>query len=400
MTRKITLLVLLVVFVLGIGFSLFLYGKDYTTPYNGTYWKDRYEASQWNVQSTCIHFGPHINPKTCLWDDAYHDQTGRFTETQVKPQPIGDDGLYAYAAWEYTKGRDPTLLNAEMPPFGKYVIGVLILVLKNQNIFALFTGILSLAALFLLARLILKDWLLAFIPVVLFSIEPLFYTQLRAPYLDLLYLSLLLFTFYFFLKNKLWVSAIFLGLMMGTKASLVTFGVVNAPMLFYMLLNRNKKMLKRWVLFLPVSLVVFTLTYSYYFFLGHNLIEFLKVQKWILQFYETGAKGVLGGVVPMFLTGTWYTWFGKPTHVAEWLISWPILFILLVAYTALHIKRRTFPPSFLLALFVIVYFIFLLEVPVFPRYFLVIIPLLYILAVEFVTQEVKVLKMAKKVKKR
>src|SRR5438552_1706497 len=105
-------LIIIILFVLHLLFRLFSYKDDYLTKYDANYWKERYLHSQWVVPNS--------------------------------KESIGDDGLYAYAGWEYIHGRDPTTLNAEMPPFGKYVIGLCEVIFNNQNIFALLSGALVL----------------------------------------------------------------------------------------------------------------------------------------------------------------------------------------------------------------------------------------------------------------
>lgn len=373
---------LIIVFIINLGFRLFSYRNEFFSKYDANYWKRRYETSQWNAQVGCAEYNAHINPKTCVWDDAWYQSKGRFLKIEKKPESIGDDGLYAYAGWEYIHGKDPTLLNAEMPPLGKYLIGVSILVFNNQNIFSLISGILCLGSLYLLSKKVLKKTFITFFPVFFFSFEPLFYAQLRAPYLDLLYVSFLFFVLYFLIREKYILSCIFLGLMMSTKASLVSFVSVNISVIFYFLINRKYTNLKKFLIAAPISIIIFCLSYIQYFLRGHSLIDFLKVQKWVLAFYMSGAKGAFGSVFVMLITGIWRTWFGQTTRIAEWLPTWPIIFLLTIFLVYTTIKKKLFDQSILLFIWIGIYMIFLLTVPVFPRYFLAIIPFLYILAVK------------------
>src|SRR6266403_1395413 len=144
--RKKLFLVLLILFFLHLSFRIFQYRGEYLSHYDASYWKDRYLHSQWVVPNS--------------------------------KQSIGDDGLYSYVGYEYITGRDPTTLNAELPPLGKYLIGLSILIFGNQNIFALLSGVMVLCSFYLLNKIIFKDRLLSLVPVFLFSLDPLFYTQL------------------------------------------------------------------------------------------------------------------------------------------------------------------------------------------------------------------------------
>lgn len=380
------------IFILLIFFSFFFYRiytyrSEYFSKFDQNYWKERYLNSQWFSVLDCAS-DPHINPKTCIWDDAWYEAYGKENLVNSKNTPkkeiisIGDDGLYAYSGWEYvTNGKDPTLLNAEIPPFGKYLIGLSILIFGNQNIFALFSGILVLFAFFLLNLEITKNKTIASLPVFLFSLEPLFYTQLRAPFLDLLYLSMLIFSFYFLLKKKILFSMIFLGLMMATKASFATFFTVSFAMVIYFSLCRNFQSLKKILFFLPIAVLIFTSTYLRYFFLGHNLREFLGVQKWILLFYYNGAKASFGNAWQMLISGKWETWWGSTIRVDEWQITWPLIFLFSLLSLFLLYKKKKIEKSFIFLIWVFIYLLFLSTLPVFPRYLLLIIPFLYSLSV-------------------
>src|SRR6266702_3141043 len=109
---------ILIIFIAQLFFRVYQYRNDYFSRYNSEYWKQRYLHSQWVVSNS--------------------------------KQPIGDDGLYAFSGWEYVNGRDPTILNAEVPPLGKYLIGLSIIAFHNQNIFALLCGLLVLTAFYFL----------------------------------------------------------------------------------------------------------------------------------------------------------------------------------------------------------------------------------------------------------
>lgn len=381
MKKHYVFLILLVLFVSHFSWRVWGYKDDYLSRFDSAYWKNRYLQSQWTAPSSCA-WDPHINPKTCVWDDAWFAAHPVENYKPVIRESIGDDGLYAYAGWEYIKGKDPTLLNAEMPPFGKYLIGASIVLFQNQNVFALFSGVLALIALYLLSKFVLKDVILALLPVLFFSLEPLFYTQLRAPFLDLLYLALLSFTFYFFLKKQFLLSFISLGLMMATKASIATLGLIFATEGVYLLINKDFSSLKKFIFFLPITIIVFLATYIQYFFLGHTVKQFLGVQKWILNFYAVGAKGNIIDVFQMLIIGKWSTWWEKTdAFVSEWQITWPLLFISFIAVSIFTIKKRKRDTILLLHLWVGIYIIFLMIVPVFPRYLLVVLPFLYIIFV-------------------
>ena len=67
--------------------------------FDEAYWKNKYEQSQWKLP--------------------------------LSVRTIGDDGLYLYVGYRLVHGNDPTSSNAEMPPLGKYLIGISIVLFGN-----------------------------------------------------------------------------------------------------------------------------------------------------------------------------------------------------------------------------------------------------------------------------
>ena len=378
--KKILFIVVFLVFISHFFFRVYSYKENYVSRFDPKYWKDRYLNSQWVDPSGCD-WDPHINPVTCVWDDAWFAAHPVENYVPGKNEPIGDDGLYAYAGWEYVHGKDPSLLNAEIPPLGKYLIGLSILVFNNQNIFAFISGILFLISFYFLNTKIFKEKVLAFLPVALFSFEPLFYTQLRAPFLDLLYGTFLFLVFYFFLTKKYILSSIFLGCMMATKASVATFAITEGSIFLYLFTTRKINEIKNIVFLSPVAFFVLTLSYLRYFLLGHNIFGFLKVQKWIISFYGMGAKGKFADIFQMIMTGKWSTWFSATIPVTEWQITWPLVFIFSFLCIILIFKYKYIDASFLFVSWIFVYGAFLLLIPVFPRYLLILLPFFYTLLV-------------------
>lgn len=409
MIKKVLFISVLILLLFNVGFWIYLYRGSYTTKFDAKYWEERYNKSQWMLNPTCDTRDPHINPKTCTWDNEYYAITGRFLVLNPAEQiSIGDDGLYTFAGYKYIHGQDPTLMNAEIPPFGKYLIGLSILVFKNQNFFGIISGLFVLVGFFLLNLAVFKNKLYALIPTTLFSIEPLFYTQLKSTHLDLLYLGLLLFSFVFILKKKYIWSGILLGLMAATKSPASSFilGFVSIGM--YVLLARQIKQIKQFLLlFIPSSIFAFTLTYSRFFMLGNSPIEFLKVQKWIINFYADGTQSKIGNVFQMILIDKWYLWWEKKYgSIEEWRLTWPVLFVgyLFVigkkAYQVVTTRKIAQEPIWLLLIWCTVYLVFLIFIPVWPRYLLLLLPFLYTIFAWLVVQSVPNLRPKTKSKKK
>lgn len=389
--KKKVFIVLIILFIFHLVFRIYSYRESYLSKYDHNYWKERYLKSQWVANPTCTRTDPHINPKTCKWDDTWYAEQAKKDAPLNEDNSIGDDGLYTYAGWEYLTGHDPTLLNAEIPPLGKYVIGLSILIFGNQNIFALVSGLFVLGAFFALNKIVFQDSFLAFLPVYLLSFDPLFYTQLQSTYLDLFYLSFLLLTFIFFLKERFIIAAIFLGCMIATKTSIVTFLLVVATQMLYLFYMKHKVKIIPYIFSLVISMGIFLLTYAVFFVHGNSLQKFLGVQKWIYNFYVTGAKGDPLAPIQMIFTGQWSTWWGQLQYVSEWNILWPLSFIASSYYLYYVFSKRKRYQSVLFGIWIVIYFVFLTFIPIWPRYLLVTLPFMYNLAIWVLSKNIPLL---------
>jgi len=378
-------IILLTIFIANLLFRIYSYRSDYLTSYNPAFWQERFDHSQWSTTKGCTNLDPHVNPYTCVWDDHWYAQHKNDPNAQyLKKQSIGDDALYTYAGWEYIHGHDPSTLNAEIPPFGKYLIGISEIVFLNQNIFSLITGLTALGAFYFFNCQIFRNKLFAFIPVLLFSFEPLFYEQLKSPMLDNLYLTLGMLTLTFFLKKKYGYSMLFLGLMAATKSALSTVPLVIGVLLVYLLVIHQPKEIKRYLFRLPIAIVIFLITYTQYFLLGHSLRQFLGVQKWIYTFYATGAKGSFITPWEMLLIGRWHTWWGTNAVVSEWHAGWLAMLLIGVMISIWFVRRKFTNPVIICAIWVFAYLAFLSLIPTWPRYLLLVLPFLYTMTIWFI----------------
>lgn len=347
--KKILFLLLLSIFFVHLLFRIISYTPRYTENLSGEYWKKQYLASQWVVPNS--------------------------------QNSIGDDGLYAYHGWELINGGDPSNINPEVPPLGKYAIGIFVKFFQNNNLFGLFSVLFLLFSFFLLNKVLFKNSLHAFLPIFAFSFSPLFYEQLQASFLEAFHLALLMLTIFFFLRKQYMLSAIFLGCFAAVKFSYLAPLVMASEIVYLILQNKKEDILK---VLVSYSLVIGVLLLSYlsFFINGNSLLDFLKLQKFILNFYSEGAKPPFAGMIfPMIFFGDWYTWWGMGVQkVSEWSLLWPISFIL-AGSAVLYKKTFTTSKFLILFLWCIFYLFFLVITPVWPRYLLLLLPFLYNLGI-------------------
>lgn len=351
-------------FLLGLIMAIFSWNvishkSDYFSRYDPDYWQIRYEESNWAKG----------------WESS---------------EPMGDAELYAYAGWRQIQGDDPTKINAEMPPFGKYLIGFSILIFQNQNVQAIFFGIALLAVIFLISKEILRDRVWALVAVFFFSIEKLFLEDLATSMLDLPFTFFISLVFYCLIKgrqNPRWYlgTVIFLALVATTKMYLVgfaLFGVVALYLLFLLVVFRYRDLF--WfLLFSPLFLALYCSTYLVYFINGHNFIDFKELHFWIRHFARVQMPGYPQFEIwRLLLLGQWRTWWGEGIiHLKQWSPFWLISFLSIFPTGWFIFKARKKLNLNLLILvtwFLSLMIMYSYGLP-YPRYLLPVLPPLYLL---------------------
>lgn len=348
MTKKINFIIWFL-FILSFIFRIYQFRSDIFTCWDPVEWQGRYARSQWVIPNS---------------------QEG-----------IGDDGLYAVAGWQLIHGQDPTLINPEVPPLGKYLIGLTWLFFGNPAIFGILSYSLAIIAFWMLNKQLIKKpmWLVSLVTVLTFS-QRLFWQTLRVSELDLIYLSLFLFNLYFFVKHKYYLTGIFLGLLTATKLPFLS-GLTILNQFIFLIIFR-KKQLKKWLIGLFLGLFIFVATYWRYILNGHGFLDVLRVQKWIFEFYrisqvETPWWQVLG----LIWANRWYIWWeSRIVKVEVWNLFWPASLIIMIS-SILKLIQKKFGQQYKYLFFatgwLVIYLIFLLLVPVWPRYLTLFLPLAF-----------------------
>lgn len=306
---------------------------------------------------------------------------------------ITDDVVYSYNAGRFIQGINPILVNPEVPPLGKYIISASILMFKNENTFNLIAHILFFPLFYILSYIVLKNHVLAVIPPALFSLEKIYENQIiTTPILDILQLDFLLLSFIMFLlamskkKNYTWilvVSVFFLGCFISTKF-FVSGIVVAATYITTVFLMAKQKLIKLLFCFL-IPPVVLIATYSKLFFLGYSIREILGIQKWVFL-YNTGHLGSPPFTVwDLLLFNRWHTWWADYEIItdSQWSIVWPIISIASLL-TILWLGKESIlkkKPIVLIMIWVILYLMFLNVGQITSRYFIILLPFLYVLSV-------------------
>jgi hypothetical protein len=150
-----------------------------------------------------------------------------------------------------------------------------------------------------------------------------------------------------------------------------------------LLLNKNKKGMINLTITIPISIFILLLSYARVFAFGYNLHNFLGIQKWVFLYHKSFIILPLS-VWPLLLLNKWYVWFGNKPVISDgqWSITWPIITIMSITTIILYLLKkipRNRNLEVLMAWFV-VYMAFLSTGEAFSRYFVILVPILYVVA--------------------
>ncbi len=292
---------------------------------------------------------------------------------------VSDEEIYIASGFLYANGASPIEYNFQHPPFIKYLFGVSVKYFNLPLIPNLVFAGLLLLEVFLLGKLIFKSEIVGLLSSLLLLFDPVFKEVTIYALLDLGQMVFLLgFILTSFFWKKHWIGqGVLLGLAVASKfysPVIIFLGIIY----IYKIITKQFD-LKRETLMLIVALVTFASTYTISFINGD--FNFFFHQAKIIKFMiDHNRAGIMldhnqavewGGVIPMFFGGY---------------IVWPILFFvnLFVLF-----KSKFTGPSFVYALIPAIYFFVLCFQLPFTRYFILILPFLYLSLSAFAISKIK-----------
>ncbi len=356
---------LLLFLFLYLGLIVYANRALYFSVFDEPYWKDKYEHSQWKLP--------------------------------LSVRTLGDDGLYLYEGYRLIRGGDPTLLNAEVPPLGKYLIGASTRVFGNGHWYGLIVNTLVIITLFALGTTLFGSRRKALVIASLVAIDPLITSQFPLTMLDSLQLLFLLLTFYLVTRipavhrepktRASWIcgivlAAIAFGLFSETKFPILGLPVAILVALFLWQATRSVKTI---LLFFAVSALAYLLPYIHYFFLGHSFWDWLGVQKWIASFYAHANLTPNVGSSTTTLMSGWYRnlFTGSWVYAAEWSPVWAVVAPLALVSSVITLwkisKRKENIAWLPVAGFSLFSFVFFAVIPFWVRYLVLPLPFSYIM---------------------
>lgn len=326
--------------------------------YDAVYWKDRFEHSQWQMP--------------------------------LSKRIIGDDGLFSYVGYQLVRGADPSFVDAEVPPLGKYLIGFSIIIFKNPAYYALFFGLGSLLLFYFVAQKLFNDKLISIPVTAVLFLDPLFFSQFFKSWLDITQLffllaNFLLTLFIFDYKGKKRAMFLLLGgftLGLFSQVKLPIF----LPIIFLLEIGVfiHKKIKKELAFYLLGILIAIFIVYINYFMVGHSLFDFVKLQKYMISFYRLSHLDVhLGAIWKVLFLGQFPDIVtGIPSSVQEWWLVWPVITIIgLLAAFKILLSKNILIIWKMISIFVLLSLFVYSSIPFYPRYLIIILPFLYLLSV-------------------
>ncbi len=314
------------------------------------------------------------------------------------PGIIPDDTFEAFVGGAFLRGFNPINIVHEHPPLGRYIIALSILLFDNASTLILSLLVLSLTACFLIAKIVIKNSLLALIPIAIFSNDPLFISKLQySPLLEAIQLPFILLSLYFFIrgikseKSFRWfaLTSLMVGFVISIRFFILGMTLFCAMFMYFIIRKRFNKQLIYFTISTPISLIVLFASYAKTILDGYSLWQILGVQKYLLYYHQTKLENSLS-FWDLILFNRWHTWWGDRGVIRDstWFIAWPIAmfsaFSCLIASLAkrMHMNEG----EKFLFIWVIIYCGLLSVGNSTTRYFLPLVPILYILMISFLTR--------------
>ena len=305
------------------------------------------------------------------------------------PIIITDEAFEAFASGVFLTGLNPIYIVHDHPPLGRYIIALSIIIFDNEKTIPAFLLIISVIGIFLISCMIIKNQVFAVIPVGILINEPLFLTKFTVlPLGEAIQLSFIIFAIYLFLlswKTKHWPIFLSVNILIGAVVSIRYFilGVAlwGACALF-LLIKRNYNKLLVLVFSSPLILIILFASYTKTILDGYTLRQILGIQKYIFAYHQSAF------VLPfsfwdLLLFNRWHTWWGTNAISSDpqWQIFWPVSVLLAAVGGVLAVfkKLQVSDEEAFLYLWIIAYSAMLSFGYSSTRYFLPLLPFLYIL---------------------
>ena len=319
-----------------------------------------------------------------------------------------DEDLYVYVSQAYVRGVDPSTLNFEHPPLGKYLIGWGYLLTRQIMVSQWTAVVVMLIVTYKIGESLGLSKEMSALATSVLSFDPLLYQLGTKVNLDVIHTALLLTCLWWLLKyiqfkkqsnKQRYVNELILGVLLA--ASLGSKAVFNGLLLSLFVgvvilgLDRSRSTKEKvfcLIRIYVVTLLGYGLIYGRFLMLN-GLLDFGVLHITMLRFFRSYLPEYPWFEIwRILMVGKWKTWFTDPLiqPVTEFWWLWPVSLGLSVVglLKRVKLKGRQFlkseKPLIMVAGWVGVYMIYSSIHVVFPRYLLPVLPCLYLMAAKII----------------
>lgn len=299
---------------------------------------------------------------------------------------ISDSQLYEFAGYAYWQGADPTTINFEHPPLGKYYYGIFYHFLGNPYWGSLLLFALVLFACVHVSKLIGLTSVAQSIVVVLVGSLSLLQVHTRYALLDLpqLLLTLLFFSALLSLQVKLtkkWI--LLLGLSLGLLLSVkYMIPLILIPLFFVVVQSYIQRHVVSYLAALLIAGFIYLLSYSMFFVHGGSIMDFVAFEWYRVQWFMGKTDAPMFLIFQTLFTGSFETWWepGSYETTLHWSVLWPVYFLLSLFGFAWAATRRQLGVVVLLLFSYLLIILYSIGAAASDRFFIQLLPF-WILAV-------------------
>lgn len=312
-----------------------------------------------------------------------------------KPNIMPDQAFEAFLGGAFARGENPILFVHEHPPLGRYIIGLSIILFDNDSTIILPLMFLSALGIFLIGKLIFGNIFLSLIPLAIFVNEPLFLSKFEiAPLIEPIQLTFIIFSLYFFIKGAMEkqysryfiLSSLMLGFVISIRFFILGSALIFAMIMYFFLKKKFDRKFLFFISSLLLSLIVLLASYTKTILDGYSIFQIFGVQKYIF-FYHKSKLSSFFSFWDLIMFNRWHTWWGDRTILSDsqWVLFWPISMILAFIHTlsALIKKLSLTEPEKIILIWIFSYSALLSIGYSTTRYFLPLVPFLYIMSFSF-----------------
>lgn len=323
---------------------------------------------------------------------------------------LSDGQIHEASAYLYWKGHDPSVINFQHPPLIKYLFGLSIIVFNNVFIMQIILAFLLINITFLLSKKIFHDYRVSFLAGLLLATDPLLRLISSGALLDLGQAVFIMFYILIITQKKsTYLAGFILGLIATSKfwagaLFFVFFGFVFQLILgkvlifsqlvkldFWRKLNLKENIKKLFVQILIAS-ITFCIVYlpSFIYQNGFFNIVFFELKS-LKYWLNHSVTSIPFASLIMFVSGWFESWWGAGwMRTPSWNFLWPLSFFVGIFYLVTYRKKiKIINAKILIVSLPILYLFYLgLQAP-FERYYIIILPFLYITLAYFIVETLK-----------